>query len=286
MSITPISSNTVKWLKKLLGISSSESTKIIEITPTVAREVLNNTNLKNRALRSTRVADYKRFIVNDEWHLTQDAISFDNNGVLTNGQHRLTAIAESNKAVPVLVAFGIEASTAIDTGATRSISDNIKISDFCLPSLRDNNRLHKIFSSAYNYRNGYNSKPASPDTFIKIMNSYETELLRCDKSGLFRRVCTKGCGRVDIQAALFLCYLNGVDLNLLNHVLDILVSGVAESTFDSPIIGLRDELMNIKGGGREIKDYCMRITFGCVEKLLKHSKTKKLITDVVYTYEF
>ena len=94
---------------------------IERITPDIAQKML-ETNLGNRKLKKEPIAD---FIANLEWELNNDAITFDENGCLTNGQNRLHACIESGSPIDVIVARGIKRSAQItmDTGVKRSLSD-------------------------------------------------------------------------------------------------------------------------------------------------------------------
>lgn len=65
-------------------------------------------NTHNRQLSTKNVAKISDAIARNAWQLNGDCIIFDRNGVLTNGQHRLTAIAAGNIAIPVLVVHGVE----------------------------------------------------------------------------------------------------------------------------------------------------------------------------------
>ena len=68
-------------------------------------------------------------IVKDEWTLTNDAITFDTDGNLINGQHRLTACVETNTPIDVIVIRGLPpyAQLAMDTGRKRTVSDYLQL---------------------------------------------------------------------------------------------------------------------------------------------------------------
>jgi len=93
-------------------------------TPGWAAEVLGLCNTRNRKLTSTW-ARLRAAIVRGAWRLNGECIVFDRNGVLVDGQHRLTAIAQSGRAVPVLVIYGVdpEAFVTMDQGKKRSGAD-------------------------------------------------------------------------------------------------------------------------------------------------------------------
>jgi len=94
------------------------------MTPSRAASLLEK-NLNNRRIKLALVAKLKNDILNDNWHLTHQPIAIDNNGNVIDGQHRLTAIAAAEKAVPVMLATNCNAESmiAVDTGLSRSAAD-------------------------------------------------------------------------------------------------------------------------------------------------------------------
>jgi hypothetical protein len=93
-------------------------------TPTWAAEVLGQCNTRNRKL-SSAWNRLRSAIVRGAWRINGECIVFDTEGVLIDGQHRLHAIAQSGRAVPVLVIYGIDPDsfTTFDQGKKRSGSD-------------------------------------------------------------------------------------------------------------------------------------------------------------------
>lgn len=101
------------------------------ITPDKAQEWLDEHNYGNRPISDSKVAMYARDIIHGDWFLTHECIAFDENGRLTNGQHRLKAIIKANKAVEFYVCRGepAEAAMFIDQGRARSLTDAAKFFD-------------------------------------------------------------------------------------------------------------------------------------------------------------
>ena len=102
-------------------------------TPEVAREILEHRNPTNRKIGSVRVDAYARQIANGTWRAENPAtISFDGDGNLLDGQHRLAAIVQTGIATTVRTVTGVprEAMSEIDTGRPRSASDVLAISGF------------------------------------------------------------------------------------------------------------------------------------------------------------
>lgn len=106
------------------GILISE----ILVTPTMAAEWLTK-NAANRNVQRVHVTRIASDIRHDKFQLTHQGVAFDLNGVLVDGQHRLHAILEANKAVKLLVFFDlpIEVREVVDFGKARSAADVLRI---------------------------------------------------------------------------------------------------------------------------------------------------------------
>ena len=65
-----------------------------DVTPDMARTYLKS-NTHNRPLDAARVSKYAADMRAGRWLVSPETISFDEHGVLLNGQHRLGAIVES-----------------------------------------------------------------------------------------------------------------------------------------------------------------------------------------------
>jgi hypothetical protein len=100
--------------------------EVIKVTPSIAAEWLSK-NINNRPLSKMRIELYSKDMESDKWHLTQQGISFDTDGNLIDGQHRLHAVIKSGKTVDFLVSFDLPPETKyyIDNGKARTLADNI-----------------------------------------------------------------------------------------------------------------------------------------------------------------
>lgn len=98
------------------------------ITPDIAKKML-ETNVGNRDLKKEPLVSA---LQKGEWELSNDAITFDENGNLTNGQNRLNACINANEPIVVIVARGIKrrAQVVMDTGVKRSLTDYLKMKGY------------------------------------------------------------------------------------------------------------------------------------------------------------
>lgn len=103
----------------------------VYITPELAQEWLGS-NTDNRNKRAAHVRNLARDMTEGRWQLTGDAIRFDWNGRLIDGQHRLEAVILSGVTIGSLVIHGLppHAREVIDTNAKRSSADALRFNGF------------------------------------------------------------------------------------------------------------------------------------------------------------
>jgi hypothetical protein len=99
------------------------------VSPELAAKWLER-NTRNRDLRTDIVQRYAGDMKAGRWLITGDAIAFDKNGAVVNGQHRLWAVFESGCTVPMLVTFNLEPDVVrvLDDHLKRKLIDVEKIS--------------------------------------------------------------------------------------------------------------------------------------------------------------
>ena len=78
-----------------------ESFQKERITPEMALEILTHKNFKNRPIKKAQLRRLIKAIKADEWIVTNQGISFDPEGNLLDGQHRLHACIEANKSIDI-----------------------------------------------------------------------------------------------------------------------------------------------------------------------------------------
>lgn len=107
-------------MSKASGTKDGVHYSIQEITPQLAEEWLGR-NTHNRHVSETKVAEYAGAIKRGEWGLNGEAISFDRDGKLLNGQHRLLAVLEAGKGIQSFVVRNLppEAQETMDGGMKR-----------------------------------------------------------------------------------------------------------------------------------------------------------------------
>lgn len=109
---------------------------LVHVTPQIARTWLNH-NPKNRSLRESPVARFSRDMVAGAWLENGDAVRFDENGNLLDGQHRLKAIADSGTTQTSLVVAGLPklVQDTLDDGTRRTMSDRLAFHEEASPAI-------------------------------------------------------------------------------------------------------------------------------------------------------
>lgn len=112
-------------------MSAQFSSTIETINPTIAEQYLAR-NVKNRPKKARAIERYARDMAAGKWGLTGEAIKFDTNGNLIDGQNRLSAVVESGSTIQTVVQRGLEPETQgiMDNSVPRSGGDQLALNGF------------------------------------------------------------------------------------------------------------------------------------------------------------
>lgn len=102
---------------------------IKNISPANAAKILDAKNIQNRSISKTKVYEYTKAMRNGDWLFNGDSIRVSSEGVLLDGQHRLTALVKSNTSQYFVVIENMhkEVGLTIDTGKNRSGGDVLSL---------------------------------------------------------------------------------------------------------------------------------------------------------------
>ena len=194
----------VKDIKGLVGLRPDENFGIVTISPDVAKELL-KTNTSNRTLSKSSVRNFKRQIANGNWRLSPDCISFNDAGVLTNGQHRLQAVSEGNTPCEFSVLFGIDQSVVIDTGKRRSFKDIAGFSADLDDRLKGKNEVIEFIPTLIRLQPGAGKAgmKSDPNVQLRFVNRYADDFVKCCDAGLFDNHGNSKFKSPAIKSALF-----------------------------------------------------------------------------------
>jgi hypothetical protein len=98
------------------------------ITPAVAKSYLEG-NKENRPIKPSHLSNLARDMAAGNWRLNGDAIRFNGDGTLLDGQHRLAACIKAGVPIETIVIRGIdhEARLTMDAGSRRRAGDQMAL---------------------------------------------------------------------------------------------------------------------------------------------------------------
>lgn len=153
-------------MKNLLLPATSIKTAIVTITPEIAQQLLDNTDMTiQRKANHGQVKFLTREILKGNWALNGDAIRQDVLGNIIDGQHRLKACVRSKTNIETLFVKGLptESIVTIDMGQkSRNNSDVLEM------SRRKKFKYSGSISSSAKFINNFDSKVFSSNSDRKI----------------------------------------------------------------------------------------------------------------------
>jgi hypothetical protein len=237
-------------------IRKQPESSIEVVDPETALEWL-TANIYNRDLRSAHVTKLAGILLRGEWELTTDAIGFDTQGFLRNGQHRLSAIVVADQAAPVLVLRGMKAKAqdVMDQNIPRSLADALKMRGeknwFTMASML--NWLYKLgyiqSTGNVHYRVG-SERPTTPQC-LAIFDT-DPENLR-EMPRLVGRVRREIPVRTGVLAALWYKFRQ-IDAEEADLFINLLAEGANLDKKDA-IYVLRRLLLQTRRGYEKLPDY-------------------------------
>jgi len=122
------------------------------ITPERAADILNHHNSHNRPISRNNVNFLSNEMRSGRWMVNGDAISFDTNGNLVEGQHRCTSCVETGIPFETVVIYGLppEVFPTLGRGKLRNISDNL-----ALDGEKNSTLLGAAVTLVRNFENGW-----------------------------------------------------------------------------------------------------------------------------------
>lgn len=239
-------------VKKERKTRKTMKTELINITPEMALDMLSK-NSANRRVRQSRVQFYAEQMKKGNWHLTGQTITFDKNGQLLDGQHRLYAIVESEVTLPFLVVTDAEPATEYDCGIPRNMQDRLLLGGVNLPdSIMSTNGLAVVKFCMTIERTGTCSKEGrniATDDLIAWCEKNLSDITEITELlySISGSNSYKGCRRAIIFATLY--EIRRVDERLtkadIEKIVSIIRSGVMTENTDAPIIGFRNKLISV-----------------------------------------
>jgi hypothetical protein len=229
---------------------SKIETRYVTITPSLAQRMLDERNLRNRKINKISVNLINKEMSKGAWKFNGDSIRFDSEGILSDGQHRLMGIVESNTSQQCIVTTGLDEDTfeTIDIGFKRSTSDILSINHVPNPTT-----TAMMVKFTYAFRNGKYS--ANRNTVRNLNNQevvpYYKGLTKYQDSVNFILTTTKGQAALMSKSTLGGLHYEMTQINevIADEFISKLITGVNLGD-DSPIAALRNKLLKAKTNNR------------------------------------
>lgn len=127
-SVTPLNLGTPPWHRTADLDWTENRVRALQITPEIAETWLQR-NTHNRNIRPHVVEHYAQDMRAGNWVSNGETIKFSVEGVLIDGQHRVSAVVASGATVTMLVVTGLagEVQDTIDTGRKRTAGDALTL---------------------------------------------------------------------------------------------------------------------------------------------------------------
>lgn len=227
---------------------SQITTEIVTVTPDIADSWLEK-NEHNRRTAYATITKFARDMERGNWQLTGDAIRFDVNGCLIDGQHRLLACRKAKQPFKTFVMYGLDPETqdVMDTGKVRRVQDVLS-----LRGLTNANQLAAAVRALAAYRDGAASGRAMAYTTADLIDTFEshpniTKSVAQANNGLPRAAPR---GTIAILHYLSTTYLN--DPESASRLVDVFRTGVPSYHGDVMHV-MRERFIRFPTDGHKIK---------------------------------
>lgn len=239
-----------------------------EVTPEVAKEMLAKNTAGNRNISQPNVERYASDMITMDWIINGDTVKFSKDGELLDGQHRLTAIAESGESQVLLIVWGLDkdAMATIDAGRKRTYSNILD-----MKGVSNHATVAALASRVWHWHHGnygtvhvarkdnaqHTSSIPSSAQKDAIMAKYEAAYgITFEAAAAFgHKAASKRKGITPSTYALFWVLLSGIDKDLREQFFHELLVESKSSKSGYPIVALTNRLANVvKGGGLDNVD--------------------------------
>lgn len=224
--------------------------KIVRVTPEMASAWLTR-NVTNRTISQNTINQYAADMEAGDWEFTGQPIIFDNDGRLSDGQHRLTAQVKAGVVVNWMVITGVKPGTQdyIDIGRPRTVANQLQIKGFTQShAVAAVARLDLIYSGILSP-----SKPA-------IRERAEKDLDAFTKSGRIGRSVAQVLGGSSAAYSLAHYRMSLLDESDADTFYDSLFTG-ANLSLTSPILVARQYIARTCKGTAKGWNDSVRVNF-------------------------
>lgn len=222
--------------------------KIMEVTPEMAEEWLEQNLDHNRAVRQSKVEEYARDMAEGCWAVNGDAIRFNGDGTLIDGQHRLWACIEAGVSFRTVVIRGVptEAYATIDRGRKRSVADVLSAR-----GVSRYTKVHTICRTLWMWQHGYLDRDRPRPTDREVLATFDDHP-DTERWAIWATRLRKVISRPTLGAALVYIFKEVSTEADAQEFAESLHAG-AGLTRDDPLLLLRDRLVRDKDAKESLK---------------------------------
>jgi len=238
--IVRINQSPKVWLDHMVARGKKEFFNLpdaIMITPHLATVMLGRNLPGNRLIRQGKIDSYASDMKNGDWRVTSQGISFNANGYLDNGQHRLMAVIRSGCEVPMSVSFGQAENVypTLDAGSARTAGDVLKYKGIPMGPL-----VAATAGRVESVRLGATTSRSKRFSHSEILELVEENPLLLDAARLSMKIKKLRGSPSAIATGLYFCLRD--DLDKANEMVDRLHDGVGLGV-DDPVRIMREALL-------------------------------------------
>ena len=216
--------------------------EMMTVTPEMASEWLRKTNKTNRPLSRDTVNQYSFDMKNGFWKSGYDPIVINEDGVLENGQHRLSAVVDTGISMTFFVVMhGKSAMETYDRGRPRTIRDSVAI--------RSNGQItainQKVAVVRFILRNGLKiKKPSDKMLYDYVVENDYWLNIAVNASG---RKGGRPCRKTPCVVAGYCALRCGIPTEIIEEFFDVANSGFPNELWQSaPVVLSRQVSVTLK----------------------------------------
>jgi hypothetical protein len=248
------------------------------ITPEVAEKYLLRNTGNYRKIRKKPVAMMVNDLIKGHFDFLGDTIGFDTDGVLTDGQHRLSAVVKSEVGIWVLVVRGlspdVRKSAAKDTGGRRSTFEHLTSLGYVSANL-----VSAVIRLAYRVREGdiYGGTDRATDSVVVEIAKKFPGLV--ESAYFAQKVRDGGVSHTALGVWHWLAGFEG-QTEILDECMGVLAGKLDVSTFH-PFARVRETLLKQRQEtaakrGTVSTEHHLRLLFAAWEKAKAGEQAKNL----------
>ena len=214
------------------------------ITPQMASEMLSH-NMRNRRLSDSRVKSYAKDILNGKWTDTPTPIAFSAEGVLIDGQHRLSAVVVANTPVKMMVAYDVPTDAVIDRGLPRDSGSALYIRGL-ISKDTSTRECMAIVNRYLTIQSGTEIQDYERADFINAHQDHLIAAMEISRAGSRRNSL---CKKAPVQTAITAALIGGVSEETLTEFANIVNTGFMSDESQSSAVLLRNYLLEASASG-------------------------------------